>query len=76
MVSVPVRSETSVLGATANKTWPLPVPDPPDAPLVTVIQGTLLTLVHVQAVLTVAAVTNVEPEPPVAGTFNASGASV
>src|SRR5690349_12499774 len=60
MVSVPVRLAATGFAATVKPTVPLP---DPVAPLVTVIQGSLLTAVQLQPV---AAVTPLEPVPPAA----------
>jgi hypothetical protein len=62
IVSVPVRTELVVLGATVKLAEPLPEPD---APAVTVIQVTLLTAVQAQPVVVV---TVVDALPPAAGT--------
>lgn len=60
IVSEPVRLPEELLAATVNATMPLPAPD---APLVTVIHGLLLTAVHGQPVV---AVTVLLPFPPAA----------
>ena len=70
MVSVPLRA-VPVLAATLNATVPLPVPD---APLVTVSQGTLAAAVHAHDAAE--AVTVVDPVPPVSDTDCAVGAIV
>jgi hypothetical protein len=63
MVSVPVRGLEFGLLATANPTAPLPEPE---APLVTVIQASLLTAVQLHPP---GAVTLELPEPPPAAKF-------
>jgi hypothetical protein len=60
IVTDPVRSLAVVFAATLNATGPLPVPD---APLVTVIQVSLLAAVHAHQS---AAVTVLLPLPPAA----------
>jgi hypothetical protein len=58
IVSVPVRADVELLAAIENVTEPLPEPE---APVLTVIQLALLTLVHEQPA---AAVTVELPDPP------------
>ena len=70
MVSVPERA-APVLAADVKLTVPLPVPD---APAVTVSQGTFAIAVHVQ--VPADAVTPTDPEPPVSATFWLVGAIV
>jgi hypothetical protein len=68
IVSVPLRN-TPGFAVTVKLTVPLPVPEAPDAML---IQLTLATAVHEQALPPV--VTAVEPDPPLAATVWVAGA--
>jgi hypothetical protein len=69
-VSVPVRGAPVPFASIAPCTTPSPLPE---APLVTVIQGTLLTAVQAHPV---EAVTLIDPLPPAAGAFAEVGVTV